>query len=150
MAELPLGGAGTPLILGVGIDITDIRRISKALDRWGERFTARCFTDIEREKSDRRYTRAESYARRWAAKEACAKALGTGFRRGVYHIDLGVVNQRGGKPTLNLTRGAALRLQQMIPAGMQARIDVSMTDEPPLAQAIVLITAVPPDAFPPA
>ncbi|MEQ9640931.1 MAG: holo-ACP synthase [Alphaproteobacteria bacterium] len=138
------------MILGVGIDITDIRRIAKALDRWGERFTRRCYTEIEREKSDRRYTRAESYARRWAAKEACAKALGTGFRRGVYHIDLGVVNRRGGQPTLNLTRGAALRLQQMIPAGMQARIDVSMTDEPPLAQAIVLITAVPPDAYPPA
>lgn len=148
MADLPLAGAGTPLVLGVGIDITDIRRIAKALDRWGERFTLRCFTEVERARSDRRYTRAESYARRWAAKEACAKALGTGFRRGVYHIDLGVVNRRGGQPTLHLTRGAALRLQQMIPAGMQARIDVSMTDEPPLAQAIVLITAVPPDAYP--
>jgi holo-[acyl-carrier protein] synthase len=148
VAELPLGGPAVPLILGVGIDITDIRRIARALDRWGDRFVNRCFTEVERARSDRRRTRAESYARRWAAKEACAKALGTGFRRGVYHIDLGVVNRRGGQPTLHLSNGAARRLQEMVPAGMEARIDVSMTDEPPLAQAIVLITAVPPGAYP--
>ena len=150
MADLPLSGPGVPLILGIGIDITDIRRIANALERWGDRFTRRCFTETERTRSERRVTRAESYARRWAAKEACAKALGTGFRRGVYHIDLGVVNVRGGQPTLHLSNGAARRLQEMVPAGMQARIDVSMTDEPPLAQAIVLITAVPPGVYPPA
>lgn len=130
------------MILGLGSDIIDIRRIAKTLDRFGERFVNRCFTDLEREKSDRRLNRAESYARRYAAKEACSKALGTGFRKGVFWRDLGVVNLASGKPTMVLTGGAAERLKEMVPEGMVAQIEVSLTDEPPLAQAIVIITAV--------
>ena len=131
------------MILGIGSDIIDIRRIERTLDRYGERFVLRCFTEIERKKSDRRANRAASYAKRFAAKEACAKALGTGFRGGVWHKDMGVVNLPGGRPTMSLTGGAARRLAELVPPGMTARIDVSITDEPPLAQVIVIISAVP-------
>ncbi len=131
------------MILGLGSDIIDMRRIAKTIERFGDRFTQRCFTETERRRSDRRASRAESYARRFAAKEACAKALGTGFRDGVFWRDLGVVNLPSGKPTLVLTGGAAERLAAMVPPGMKAQIDVSMTDDPPLAQAIVIISAVP-------
>ena len=130
------------MILGLGNDLIDIRRIEKSLERYGERFTQRLFTEVEREKSDRRNQRAASYAKRFAAKEACSKALGTGFRRGVYWRDMGVVNLRGGKPTMQLTGGAAARLAELVPAGMEPQIDVSLTDEPPLAQATVIISAV--------
>ena len=131
------------MILGVGSDITDIRRIERSLERFGLRFVRRCFTEIEQARSERKPNRAASYARRWAAKEACAKALGTGFRRGVFHIDMGVVNMRGGKPTMALTNGALSRLAELTPAGMAAQIDVSLTDEPPYAQAFVIISATP-------
>ena len=131
------------MILGLGSDIIDMRRIAKTIDRFGDRFTQRCFIETERRRSDRRASRAESYARRFAAKEACAKALGTGFRDGVFWRDLGVANLPSGKPTLVLTGGAAERLAAMVPPGMKAQIDVSMTDDPPLAQAIVIISAVP-------
>lgn len=131
------------MIIGIGNDLIDITRIERTLERFGERFTMRCFTEVERLKSDRRAQRAASYAKRFAAKEACSKALGTGFRRGVYWRDLGVVNMRTGQPTMALTGGALIRLNELIPPGMQARIDLTLTDEPPLAQAIVIITAVP-------
>lgn len=131
------------MILGIGNDLIDIRRIDRTLQRFGDRFVARIFTQTEREKSDRRADPAASYAKRFAAKEACSKALGTGFRRGVYWRDMGVVNLRGGKPTMQLTGGAAARLAQLLPTGMDAQIDVSLTDEPPLAQATVIISAVP-------
>ena len=131
------------MIIGLGSDLIDIRRVERTLARFGERFTNRCFTDVERAKSDRRHARAESYARRYAAKEACAKALGTGFSRGVFWRDIGVVNRPGGKPTIALTGGAAARLAAITPAGMVADIEVSLTDEPPLAQAIVIITVRP-------
>lgn len=131
------------MIIGLGSDIIDIRRVASTLERFGDRFTHRCFTELERQKSDRRLNRAESYARRYAAKEACAKALGTGFRKGVFWRDLGVANLPSGKPTMVLTGGAAARLEELVPDGMDARIEVSLTDEPPLAQAIVIITAIP-------
>jgi holo-[acyl-carrier protein] synthase len=131
------------MIIGLGSDLIDIRRVERTLARFGERFTNRCFTDVERAKSDRRHARAESYARRYAAKEACAKALGTGFSRGVFWRDIGVVNRPGGKPTIALTGGAAARLVAITPPGMIADIEVSLTDEPPLAQAIVIITVRP-------
>jgi holo-[acyl-carrier protein] synthase len=131
------------MIIGIGNDLIDIRRIEKTLERFGDRFIARCFTDIEREKSERRAQRAASYAKRFAAKEACSKALGTGFRRGVFWRDMGVINLRGGKPTMALTGGALKRLEQLTPPGMAVQIDITLTDEPPLAQAIVIITAVP-------
>ena len=131
------------MIIGLGSDLIDIRRIQRTLDRFGARFTERVFTPLERERSERRVNRAESYARRYAAKEACAKALGTGLARGVFWRDIGVVNLPGGKPTLLLTGGAAERLAALTPPGMTATIDVSLTDEPPLAQAIVIITARP-------
>lgn len=131
------------MILGVGSDLIDIRRIDEAIKRYGDRFLDRIFTAKERERCDRRVNRAEGYARRFAAKEAMSKALGTGFRRGVFWRDLGVVNMPGGRPTMQLTGGALERLEAMTPAGMTARIDVSLTDEPPLAQAIVIISAVP-------
>jgi holo-[acyl-carrier protein] synthase len=131
------------VIVGLGSDLIDTRRVERTLARFGDRFTHRCFTDVERAKSDRRHARAESYARRYAAKEACAKALGTGFRSGVFWRDIGVVNLPSGKPTIALTGGAALRLAQLTPAGMVAEIEVSLTDEPPLAQAIVIITVRP-------
>ncbi len=131
------------MILGVGNDLCDIRRIEKSLERFGERFVQRVFTETEQNRSEGRATRAASYAKRFAAKEACSKALGTGFRRGVFMRDMGVVNMRGGKPTLALTGGALARLQEITPAGMTAQIDLTLTDEYPLAQAIVIISAVP-------
>jgi len=131
------------MIIGIGSDLTDIRRIQKTLDRFGARFIDRCFTEIEQTRSERRADRAASYAKRFAAKEACSKALGTGFRRGVFMRDMGVVNLRGGKPSMALTGGAAERLAALTPPGMDVQIDVSLTDEPPLAQAIVIISAVP-------
>jgi holo-[acyl-carrier protein] synthase len=130
------------MILGLGSDLIDVRRIEKTLERHGERFIARVFTEVERAKSERRKQRAASYAKRFAAKEACAKALGTGMSDGVFWRDMGVVNLRSGQPTLILTGGAARRLAAITPAGMRARIDLSMTDEYPLAQAIVIISAV--------
>lgn len=131
------------MIIGIGSDLINITRIERTLERFGDRFVQRCFTEVERAKSDRRANRADSYAKRYAAKEACSKALGTGFRRGVYWRDMGVINLPSGKPTLALTGGAAERLVEITPAGMKPVIDLSLTDERPLAQAIVIITAVP-------
>jgi holo-[acyl-carrier protein] synthase len=131
------------VILGVGNDLIDIRRIEKTLERYGERFIARVFTEIERKKSDGRRQRAASYAKRFAAKEACAKALGTGLRRGVYWRDMGVVNLPSGRPTLSLTGGAARVLQDLTPDGYEARIDLTITDDFPLAAAIVIISGIP-------
>jgi holo-[acyl-carrier protein] synthase len=134
------------MILGLGSDLIDIRRIEKSLEKYGERFIARIFTDIERAKSEKRavtrFGRAASYAKRFAAKEACAKALGTGLNRGVFWRDMGVVNLPGGKPTLQLTGGALARLLAITPPGTRAQIDLSITDDFPLAQAIVIISAV--------
>ncbi|WP_336487447.1 holo-ACP synthase [Methylobacterium nigriterrae] len=131
------------MILGIGSDLCDIRRIERSLERFGERFTRRIFTEGERAKCDRRAARAPSYARRFAAKEACAKALGTGLSRGVFWRDMEVVNLPGGQPTLHLGGGARERLDAMVPAGHRARVHVSLTDDPPLAQAFVVIEAVP-------
>ena len=131
------------MILGIGSDLIDIRRIEKTLERYGEKFIARIFTDEERRRSERRANRAASYAKRYAAKEACSKALGTGFRKGVYWRDLGVVNLSSGQPTLVLTGGALEHLKAMVPAGMTAKIELTLTDEPPLASAFVIISAVP-------
>ncbi len=131
------------MIIGIGNDLIDIRRIEKTLDRFGDRFVRRCFTETERKKSDKRRLRAASYAKRYAAKEACSKALGTGFRKGVFWRDLGVVNLPGGKPTMELTNGARDRLDEIIPDGMDARIDLTITDEYPMAEATVIISAVP-------
>jgi len=131
------------MILGIGSDIIDIRRIERTLERFGERFIERVYTDIERTKSDRRANRAASYAKRFAAKEACAKALGTGFSQGVFWRDLGVVNLPSGKPTMKLTGGAAARLAKITPEGMVAQIDLTITDDDPQAQAIVIISALP-------
>ena len=131
------------LILGIGNDIIDIRRIEKTLARFGDRFINRVYTDIEVAKSERRRNRVESYAKRYAAKEACAKALGTGFRRGVFWRDMGVVNLPSGRPTIELTGGALAQLQRITPPGMRVEIHLTITDEPPQAQAFVLITAIP-------
>jgi holo-[acyl-carrier protein] synthase len=131
------------LILGLGSDLIDIRRIEKTIARFGDRFLGRIFTETERRKCDRRANRAASYARRYAAKEAAAKALGTGFRRGVFWRDLGVVNLPGGQPSMLLTGGALRRLEAITPPGMTARLSLTITDEPPLAQAVVIITAEP-------
>ena len=131
------------MIIGIGSDIIDIRRIERTLARFGERFTQRCFTDIERQKADRRLRRADTYAKRYAAKEACAKALGTGLAQGVFWREIGVVNLPSGKPTLELTGGAAARLAAMTPSEMVSLIELTLTDEPPLAQALVIISAVP-------
>ncbi len=131
------------MIIGIGNDLIDIRRVERTLERFGERFVNRIFTDTERARSERRAGRVESYAKRFAAKEACSKALGTGFRRGVYWRDMGVVNLPSGKPTMELRGGDAKRLAELVPDGMTAQIDVTITDEPPLAQAIVIISAVP-------
>jgi holo-[acyl-carrier protein] synthase len=130
------------MIIGLGSDLIDIRRVEKSIERFGDRFLDRIFTDVERAKSDKRAQRAASYAKRFAAKEACAKALGTGFRRGVFWRDMGVVNLPGGKPTLRLTNGALQRLQEITPAGHTAVIELTITDDFPLAQAIVIIQAV--------
>lgn len=132
------------MIIGLGSDICDIRRIEATLARYGVRFTTRVFTPGEQAKADRRATRAGTYARRFAAKEACAKALGTGLRQGVFWRDMEVVNLPSGQPTLRLSNGAARRLAAITPPGLVARIDLTMTDEPPYAQAIVVISAVPP------
>lgn len=131
------------MILGIGSDLTDIRRIQASLDRFGDRFRNRCFTELERRRSEAKPAAAASYAKRFAAKEACAKALGTGLRRGVYWRDMGVVNLRSGQPTLALTGGAAARLAEMTPPGHKAVIHLSMTDDAPYAQAFVIIEAVP-------
>ena len=132
------------MILGIGNDLIDIRRIERTLERFGERFVARVFTGVERQKSERRAAPAASYAKRFAAKEACAKALGTGVpRRGVHWRHMGVVNLASGKPTMALSGGAKKRLAEMTPEGMTAQIDVTLTDDYPLAQAIVIISAVP-------
>jgi holo-[acyl-carrier protein] synthase len=131
------------VILGIGSDIIDIRRIERTLERFGERFIERVFTETERRKSDGRANRAASYAKRFAAKEACSKALGTGFRDGVFWRDMGVINLSSGKPTMKLTGGALERLAAITPEGMQAQIDISLTDDIPQAQAIVIISALP-------
>ncbi len=131
------------MIIGLGNDLIDIRRIEASLERFGDRFLNRIFTETERRKSDRRAGRAASYAKRFAAKEACSKALGTGFRRGVFWRDMGVVNLASGRPTLVLTGGAAEQLRLITPAGHEARIDLTLTDDFPLAQAIVIISALP-------
>jgi holo-[acyl-carrier protein] synthase len=131
------------MIIGVGSDLCDIRRIEETLAKFGDRFVARCFTEIERRKSDRRATRAASYAKRFAAKEACAKALGTGLNQGVYWRDMGVVNLPSGAPTMRLTGGAAERLAKITPAGSEAFIHLTITDEASLAQAFVIIEARP-------
>lgn len=134
------------MIIGIGNDLIDIRRIDETLNRFGDRFVQRLFTEIEQAKSERRRNRAASYAKRFAAKEAMSKALGTGFRKSVYWRDLGVVNLPSGKPTMNLTGGALRRLEEITPQGMRAQIDLTITDDFPLAQAIVIISAVPGDA----
>ena len=130
------------MILGLGSDLVDIRRIEKTIARHGDRFILRIFTPTEQARAERRAARIDTYAKRFAAKEACAKALGTGFRRGVFFRDMGVVNLPSGRPTLQLTGGALRRLTEITPPGFAARIDLSLTDEYPLAQAIVIISAV--------
>jgi holo-[acyl-carrier protein] synthase len=131
------------MIIGMGSDLCDIRRIEKSIARFGDRFLNRIFTPNERARSERRKRSVESYAKRFAAKEACAKALGTGFRAGVFFRDLGVVNMPSGKPTMQLTGGALKRLNALIPSGFEPQIDLTITDEGPMAQAIVIISAVP-------
>ncbi|MBC6416768.1 MAG: holo-ACP synthase [Rhodospirillales bacterium] len=132
------------MIIGIGSDLIDIRRIARTLERFGQRFERRVYSDQERAKANRRATKAGTYAKRFAAKEACAKALGTGVpRRGVHWRSMDVVNLPGGKPAMALSGGAARRLEALLPAGMEARIDVSLTDDYPLAQAIVIISAIP-------
>jgi holo-[acyl-carrier protein] synthase len=131
------------MIIGVGSDLVDVRRIEQVIERHGERFLARIFTDTERAKAERRARKFETYAKRFAAKEACAKALGTGLRAGVFWRDMGVINLPSGRPTMKLTGGALARLQAITPAGCEPRIDVTITDEGPMAQALVIISAVP-------
>ena len=131
------------MIVGIGHDVCDAKRIARTLERFGERFIDRVFTAVERDKCDRRLRRADSYARRFAAKEACSKALGTGIRGGVHWRDIGVVNLPGGKPTLELTGGALARLRDITPSGLAVRIDVSLTDDRDFAHAIVVISALP-------
>ena len=131
------------MILGIGSDLIDVRRIERTIERHGEKFLGRIFTATERATADRRARRGETYAKRFAAKEACAKALGTGLRAGVFWRDRGVVNLPSGRPTMKLTGGALMRLQAITPAGREPRIDVTITDEGPMAQAVVVISAVP-------
>ncbi|MBX6426360.1 MAG: holo-ACP synthase [Variibacter sp.] len=131
------------MIIGIGSDLIDIRRIERVLERHGERFVARVFTEAEQARAERRRDRAATYAKRFAAKEACAKALGTGLRAGVFWRDMGVVNQRSGRPTMQLTGGALKRLQAITPPGYEPHIDLTITDEWPLAQAFVVISARP-------
>ena len=131
------------MIIGIGSDLCDARRIAKTIERHGDRFLNRIFTPAERAKAERRANKAETYAKRFAAKEACSKALGTGFRSGVFWRDMGVVNMPSGRPTMQLTGGALERLKAITPAGCTAQIDVSLTDEGPTAQAIVIISSVP-------
>jgi holo-[acyl-carrier protein] synthase len=130
------------MILGIGSDITDVRRIAKVIERHGDRFIDRIFTPTERARADKRRNRIETYAKRFAAKEACAKALGTGLRAGVFWRDMGVVNLPSGRPTLRLSGGALARLEAITPEGCEAHIDLTITDEGPLAQAFVVISAV--------
>ena len=130
-------------IIGLGNDLIDIRRIERSLERFGDRFINRVYTEVEIQKSERRANRAESYAKRFAAKEATSKALGTGIRRGVHWRTMGVINLPSGKPTMNLIDGAAIRLKELTPPGMVPQIDLTITDEYPLAQAMVIITAIP-------
>lgn len=129
------------MIIGIGNDIVDIRRIEETLNRFGTRFTERIFTEIEKKKSDKRAMRAASYAKRFAAKEACSKALGTGFRRGVFWKDMGVVNEMSGRPTMVLTGGAKAQLERLVPTGMTAKVHLTITDDHPYAQAVVIIEA---------
>ncbi|MGI2035655.1 holo-ACP synthase [Rhizobium panacihumi] len=131
------------MIIGMGSDLIDIRRVEKSIERFGERFTHRVFTEVERAKSDGRKNRAASYAKRFAAKEACSKALGTGIAYGVFWRDMGVINMPGGKPTMKLTNGAGERLASMVPAGHKPVIHITITDEYPYAQAFVIIEALP-------
>jgi holo-[acyl-carrier protein] synthase len=131
------------VIVGLGNDLCEIARVQRTLDRYGERFTHRCFTETERRKSDARAQRAASYAKRFAAKEACSKALGTGINWGVYWRDMGVVNLPGGKPTMKLTNGAAKALARLVPAGHEPHIHVTITDDGGMAQAFVIIEALP-------
>jgi holo-[acyl-carrier protein] synthase len=131
------------VIIGIGSDLIDITRIERTIARYGERFLARVFTPTERARAERRANRIETYAKRFAAKEACSKALGTGFRKGVFMRDMGVINKPGGQPTMQLTGGAAARLASLTPPGMRAEIHVTLTDEPPMAEAIVMIQVVP-------
>lgn len=130
------------MIVGIGSDLCDIRRIEKSLERYGERFTYRIFTEAERAKCDARAARAPSYARRFAAKEACSKALGTGIAQGVFWRDMEVVNLPGGRPTLRLTGAAAEHLAALMPVGHRPKLHITLTDDPPLAQAFVIIEAV--------
>jgi holo-[acyl-carrier protein] synthase len=130
------------MIIGIGSDIADARRIAKVIERHGDRFLDRVFTPVERGLADRRRNRVETYAKRFAAKEACAKALGTGLRAGVWWRDMGVVNLPSGRPTMALTGGAKRRLQAITPAGFEPRIDLTITDEGPMAHAFVIISAV--------
>jgi holo-[acyl-carrier protein] synthase len=130
------------LIVGIGSDLTDIRRVEKTLERFGDRFITRVFTEVERTRSERKQDRAASYAKRFAAKEACAKALGTGLKRGVFWRDMGVVNLRSGQPTMALTGGAAARLTELLPFGTRGAIHLSLTDDHPYAQAFVIIEAL--------
>jgi holo-[acyl-carrier protein] synthase len=132
------------MVIGLGNDIIDIRRIERSLERFGRRFIERIFTEEEQRRSENRAKRAASYAKRFAAKEACSKALGTGLRKGVFWRDMGVVNLPSGKPTLRLTGGALRRLEELTPPGMVAQIDLAITDDDPMAQATVLITATRP------
>ena len=134
------------MIIGLGSDLCDIRRIQASLDRFGDRFTHRIFTETERARSERKPDRAASYAKRFAAKEACSKALGTGFRQGVFWRDMGVANLRSGQPTLVLTGGAAARLVKILPPGMTGHVHQTMTDDHPYAQAFVIIEALPDDS----
>jgi holo-[acyl-carrier protein] synthase len=136
------------MIIGIGSDLIDIRRIESSLDRYGERFVKRIFTDLEQAKAESRWERAATYAKRFAAKEACSKALGTGMARGVFWRDMGVVNLPGGRPTMHLTGGAAKRLKSMLPAGHRAEIHLTITDDHPLAQAFVIIEALPAEQQP--
>jgi holo-[acyl-carrier protein] synthase len=129
------------MIIGIGNDIVDIRRVEKTLQKFGDRFRDRIFTEIEKNKSDKRAQRAASYAKRFAAKEACSKALGTGFNRGVFWKDMGVVNELSGRPTMVLTGGALEQLQRLVPAGMSPKVHLTITDDFPYAQAMVIIEA---------
>jgi holo-[acyl-carrier protein] synthase len=131
------------MIVGIGSDLIDIRRVEKVIERHGERFLSRIFTDVERAKAERRARGIDTYAKRFAAKEACSKALGTGIRQGVWWRDMGVINLPGGRPTMRLTGGALKRLESLTPPGFEARIDLSITDEYPMAQAFVVISVVP-------
>jgi holo-[acyl-carrier protein] synthase len=131
------------MIIGIGSDLIDVRRIERTIERHGERFLGRIFTRTERAKAEARVRQVETYAKRFAAKEACAKALGTGLRAGVFWRDMGVINLPSGRPTMKLTGGALARLEAITPPGCEARIDVTITDEGPMAQAIVVISAVP-------